>query len=734
MYNNKVCVRADDLIAFDDKTGIGSRDGFISLSAYKAMGHRNQLVIARRGNRNTPALIEFETMRPDIKNKYVETYGDPRASLANRSSRQYNLLTDYIAYDNAAYTFFSSYRYGDNALRPEKVDEYTLSASIIEAILKLRQEHKSRQVGKGSTRIPFWENIGKIVNDLATLKDAKGLTLFPHKLPSSWKSLKRKCEAFSKGMNTGMETAYKTLIHKNYANNNASIVTTDVDVALLRRMFGLHTNLNNMQVMKAYNEIAARRNVKAIKSPITVARYRQQWETLTLTQSRGRGVWNSGLKKQITRKAPETPFTLLCFDGWEVELMYDKTEVIQREVDGRMITDKKITSFHRKTIVVILDTCCKYPVGYAIGDHENNGLIKEALRNAIKHAQSLFGKRYMPCQLQCDNYHKSSLFDYYRAICEILTPAAVGNAQSKIIERYFHYLITEYFQMYPTFAGFGITSDKKIQPNAAWLNDHRKLHISEEKCISIIKEVIEKDRAKKIGAYMKAWSNTPADRKILFPDAQYLHLMGVRKQLTNKIQPDAFYFTLDGKRYQYESFDLSVVNHRNEEWITYYDPEDMSKVLISNCGRKGTKDEGKEIGNLQYIMETKRVVPMALKDQTEEDFAYRKRVDGYNRELKGKIMDGMKGDIDVLQQQSCNPILAMHGTVLDRFVFTDSKGQHKDERSRLREFPVDTDAEVITETNPPVQPTKEKETLRITHDDPDVDYEFNPATDMRYSR
>jgi len=40
----------------------------------------------------------------------------------------------------------------------------------------------------------------------------------------------------------------------------------------------------------------------------------------------------------------------------------------------------KTTYTNRKTAVIVLDACKKYPIGYAIGDHESPALIRWALR------------------------------------------------------------------------------------------------------------------------------------------------------------------------------------------------------------------------------------------------------------------------------------------------------------------------------------------------------------------
>lgn len=98
--------------------------------------------------------------------------------------------------------------------------------------------------------------------------------------------------------------------------------------------------------------------------------------------------------------------TYWTLDGWDVELVYQKRQPVDKKVNGETRTYKKTTYHNRKTIVVVLDACGKYPIGYAVGDHESPALIREALRNAIKHARELFGARYKPLQLQSDNYQK----------------------------------------------------------------------------------------------------------------------------------------------------------------------------------------------------------------------------------------------------------------------------------------------------------------------------------------
>ena len=88
---------------------------------------------------------------------------------------------------------------------------------------------------------------------------------------------------------------------------------------------------------------------------------------------------------------------MCSLDGWTVELLYQKTKTDSK---GHNIT----TYTNRLTIVVVLDPCVDYPMGYAVGDHECPELIKAALRNAAIHSRELTGEMLRYNQVQSDRY------------------------------------------------------------------------------------------------------------------------------------------------------------------------------------------------------------------------------------------------------------------------------------------------------------------------------------------
>lgn len=717
IYNNRICVFANELISFDTRRKVGSQSGFISRSNYDKMKANNQLLVLRRSTPGCSALVDFETMRQDIKQQYIAVYGDPRADIAAKTQK--SILEEAIVYSNAAYEFFSvKYRYDeDRKLPPEKVDEYTLNVRIMDALLKLRDRRKEWAIGGGGTRINIWERLGKLTNELQTLRDPNGRLLFPHNLPQTWKSLKRKCEQYEQARSISEEEGFRNVIHKAYGNKNAIKVMDEQQQAVMHKLISLHNNLNNMQIMNEYNKVAGLMNWEPISSPSTVENYRRKMDLTTMPGCKGTAALRNTRMKQVHRSAPEQALTYWTLDGWTVELLYQK-KVKTREKDGKQYM--KTTYTNRKTAVIVLDACKKYPVGYAIGDHESPALIREALRNAVNHTRDLFGQRYKPLQLQSDNYQKKVMAPFYQAMTKYYTPAALGNAKSKIIEPYFLQLNRDFCQLQANWSGFGITADTANQPNLEIINYNRHVIPDEATVISQIEAMIELERSRKIDAYRAAWEQTEESRKMPFSTEEYLMLMGETTGRTNKLTGSGLFIEFMGKRLCFDSFDLSLRNYYNEDWIVRFDPDDLSQVLISNAKRLKSGRVDKETGTLRYLLQQDIKVPMALADQKPEHSEYRTRVDRFNGDLKAHVqakVDDVDSHIEAIRQRV--PEL-LGNSLLDRYLVTDSRGQHKDERTRMRQEASDTD---YIETTQPVA-------VEVTDDE---DYAYNPL-DMNFSR
>ena len=711
VFNNSLCIYANDLIRINEKRGVGSEKGFLAEGTYNYKVNRGLLIVMRRASHGKPALIEYKTMEEDVKKKYVETYGDP---LREAERNRMGLLESTLQYNEAAYTFFSV-EYRDELGRKLSADKaalYTLQVRVLDAVLELVRQKKI-EIGGGNTRIDIWGNMSVMVNDLATIRDNQGNARYPHKLPANAKSLKRKADQYAK-------EGWSALIHKNRGNANAKKVADERLEAVMHKLLSQHMNLNNVQIMEKYNEVAKLMEMPLIKSPVTVDKYRKQMESTTLAHQRGSKAFRNKLEMQIKRSAPETALTYWTLDGWDVELVYQKQIL---KVGDNGVRHKRTTYDNRKTVVMVIDACCKYPIGYAIGDRECTALIRTALRNAVKHTKELFGMRYKPLQLQSDNYQKKVMTPFYQAMTKYYTPAAVGNAKSKIIEPYFNEINRNYCQLLPNWSGHNITANPDNQPNIEIINHNRRIVPTEEECVAQIHEIVRLEREKKIAAYMEAWANTPEERKIPFCDEEYLMLMGETSGRTNRLSGQGLMIEMMGERINYESFKMELREHYNEDWVVRYDPEDLSQVLIVNA--KSTKGHRvlEEVGTLAYMMQRTMKVPMALADQKPEHYEYRKKVREFNDEFERRYVEKQNqvdNTLDSLREEL--PAIGRN-RLLERALITDSRGQHKDRRYDERDGV--EEAFVIEETT--------RRSFVPVQTDDDDDYEFKP-TDMNFSR
>ena len=70
IYNDKVCIYANELIMYDPKRKVGSEKGFLPRGTYDSKVNRKQIIIARRSIPNSPALVEFDSLEVYIQQLY----------------------------------------------------------------------------------------------------------------------------------------------------------------------------------------------------------------------------------------------------------------------------------------------------------------------------------------------------------------------------------------------------------------------------------------------------------------------------------------------------------------------------------------------------------------------------------------------------------------------------------------------------------------------------------------
>lgn len=630
-YNNVLCVEAGWLI----------EAGIVSESNYKLLCHRGGLIVVRRACRNHPALIAYESMPTRFKDKMSE-HGNIYDFV------KVNAVEKYIQPDAAASKFFSEFLKPDGKrLTPERQREYYANAVVLNALRDVMNSTRAKQRALGG-RVNVW---GKLTEAVAMLDREK----YPHTLPENEKRLKDK-------LNDYLQNSYQSIVHKGLGNKTAARVDDDIKASVMLEFIADPRNLDNVQIRNLYNMMAERLDWKKI-SAATVGVWRNKYELESTPGNRGLSTLRNTKAMQVKRKKPTYPLYYWTTDGWDAELLYQKT--------GLDSKGNSVTTYHnRPTLVVVLDPCVNYPVGFAIGTHETPELITEALRDAVNHTAELFGQRYKTHQLQSDHYSIKTMSPVYESIAEAFTPAAVKNAKAKVVEPYFKYLQKNYCQFMPNWSGFGVTARKENQPNADYLNKYRHSFPDEAGCRAQLEQIMAMERTQKQARFLELFNKMPQEDKIALPVEDYLYYFGASTQ-KNRIEAQGLTPTILGEEHFYDCFDLEFRKHSEIRWTVKYDPDDLTQVLAIN-----------DDGTLRFMLQDKYIQPMALKDRAAGDAEKLQGVRNFNKGLEEHITQ-VRADSSTRVQElfAANPRL---NDTLAKLVLVDSHGQHKNQRNAQR--------------------------------------------------
>lgn len=664
-YNNRLCLTYSELTSGDPDAESIKDKPIITVATYRNLCNRSQIKVLRRGCRGKEALIEYESLDSKYKAAVRLKIGDVYEIV------HYYSLSNKVVHDFKAADFFSNPEKTGQSLKTEKQIEYTNNASVLNCLDQMLNDAIKERRSQGRASLPgIWENFSKSVNATRTK--------LGHNLPKNEAALKRKYNDYKKN-------GYAALISGKFGNSNTAKVKDDEQEALLMELLGNWRNLDDEFIKESYNTIAQKMGWKEI-SRATVLNKRKQYNLVITPGRRGSSHFNNSIAMQVKRKAPTKAMIYWTVDGWDVELMYQ-----EKPLKGAT------TYHHRPTVVILLDPCCKYPIGYAIGDRESPELIRKAFREAFRHTQELFGEMYKPWQLQTDNYGKGTLTPFYEACSEIYTPAKAHNSKAKVIEPYFKTLNDKYCRMENNWSGYGVTSRKESQPNAEWLNKVKKNFPDKAGCYAQVESIIKKIRAEKLTEYKAMWNNTSLDERSKLDKTTYLQWHGETTGYTNKLTGQGLGVRIDKELLWFDTFNTCFRELAFKNWIVKFDPEDLEEVLVvDNAGTKTNLVEG----TTRFMLQRKYVQPMALLERQENDFEELKKIRDFNKDLEQKVIEKRTESRELVQELFSRPELQQD--TLQKLLITDSRGQHKNQRNELAGRGTPEIAEVIEDDFVPV--------------------------------
>ena len=595
----------------------------------------------RRASLGCDALILHSSIDHDWKDQLAVKFGKPNEEIKKSWFSQH-----YIA-DREAFNFYVGYTYGEKVkLDPAVIQKYVYQASVLNTVLLMKTNRKQYLKALGCTTVDIWESLSRDVNAFNEVD---------HKLPTTKSSLRFKVNKYAK-------EGYAGIISEKFGTQNALKLKEREQEALIDELLAKHTNLDNELVANLYNIVAEKMNWPTVTAQ-TVGNRKKERNLIIYAGRNGVSALSNNILMQNKRQAPSAPMLYWTLDGWDAELLYQNTTVNK--------AGYATTTYHnRLTMVVILDAFNKYPIGYAIGSHESPELIKEALRNAINHTAELFGQRMNPRQLQSDNYQSKVLTPVYQACSHVYTPAKVKNAKSKIIEPYFSHINKTYCRLMDNWSGYNINSGSKNQPNSEMINKLSKFFPDEQGCRQQLESIIRAERAKKVDDYVNNWENVPEDLKLTMPQENFLLALGKKSGLTNKLVGSGLNVRIDGVKEVYDSFDLDFRKQGHQDWEVLYDSQNIDQVLAVSKDNKH-----------RYLLERKHIQAMALDDRSEADSGQLKRVSEYNKSAIEYITNERQENAILLESLFENPLL---NDTLAKHLIVDSRGQHKDQKSRQR--------------------------------------------------
>ena len=628
MYNNALCISPQELT------------GIVSLSALQKMSQRGVVQQVRRACYGSCALYVVESLPVQYRAEVYRRYPDIKEQAESKP------FVESVEPDGRAMQYYADYVLSDGRhLTTEKQREYANNCAVLMAFGKMLERANSHRMRQSKGRVNAGEFWAKAAAALPRLCDK-----WPNSLPNSPRRLRMKYAEFQ-------QVGYECMISKKFQNKNAAKVLNEEQTASLQVLLAHHNNLPDTEIARRYNQVATVKGWPQITAS-AVAVWREKCDLVTAASRRGATNFRNERTMQVKRSRPTAPFLMWTLDGWTCELLYQQTTVNKQ--------GQRTTTYHnRLTLEVVLDPCCDYPIGYAIGSHETPALITEALRDAARHSRELTGQMLRSCQIQCDRYAIKTMADLYEVMARHVTPARAHNAKSKVVEPYFKHLNMDYCQKFDNWSGYGVTTDPKKQPNSEALNALRHQFPDEQGVREQIHQIMAYERASKRAQFMQMLGNLKEENRLPLSKESYLLYFGATTGLTNALEGCGLRPTLLGVKRDYDCWDLTFREHAAEKWQVRFDPDDLTEVLAVN-----------EDGSRRYMLKEKYVQPMALAERKAGDAEQLAAVRDFNKQLETHVTEKL-GEAWQTVDRMIQDTDRQDALILGRLLLTDSRGQHK---------------------------------------------------------
>lgn len=185
----------------------------MSIPNYKKLAAKEKINVVRSGRGlGGYVLVEIATMPLRFQERIKLKYGDMKEDVIR------NWLGSHYHIDAKAREFYTRFRFDNgDALPPEHIQEYTVNASVIEAVMRAMEDATFMRKAMKAGPVNWGELAGAISYYQAG---------FGHTLPVS-------SNRFKKRVNDFKANGYESLISRKFMNQNRRKVTYDIERLLL---------------------------------------------------------------------------------------------------------------------------------------------------------------------------------------------------------------------------------------------------------------------------------------------------------------------------------------------------------------------------------------------------------------------------------------------------------------------------------------------------------------------
>lgn len=352
-YNNILCVTASELMAV------------MTPSNYKQLSARGKITVARRACRGRRALVVVDSLPSKYGEKVKEIH--PEGS----TMKLHECFRENFTLDAEARTFFSTFRFDNGSLLPpDKVNEYTVNASAIRAVLRLMANTKSLRRAQLGGRVQ-WDEMAAAV---AYFKQEYG-----HTLPESTLRFRKKVSEFNK-------LGYVSLVSGKFQNQNSRKVNYKTE-RLILSLDSLPERPFNTTVAEMYNQFVCgeldvydpetgelfdpedftdKNGDPVALSETTVANYLNNPKNRALRAKLHSTAWdfNNEYRPHHNRKAPVWAFSKVSLDD--------------RDLPRKMADGNRVKAYYA------YDVASGCVIGYAYNRLKTADLFLDCIRNMFQ--------------------------------------------------------------------------------------------------------------------------------------------------------------------------------------------------------------------------------------------------------------------------------------------------------------------------------------------------------------